>query len=93
MQTWDGVFSGSRIVGATFNGNTLLQLNKKYALGDKGTVLELPRDSVIFESVQKRGVWELDKSKFLAHGLKRACRNTDKVALLDIGANTGLVTL
>ena len=39
------------------------------------------------------GTWELDESMFLADGLKRACKNTHKVALLDIGANTGLVTL
>jgi len=86
-------FLGARIVGTTPIGNTLLQLNKNYALGPKGTVLELPMDLVIFESVRKWGVWELDESKFLARGLKIACRNTPKVALLDIGANTGLVTL
>jgi FkbM family methyltransferase len=86
-------FLGARIVGTTPIGNTLLQLNKNYALGPKGTVLELPMDRVIFESVRKWGVWELDESKFLARGLKIACRNTPKVALLDIGANTGLVTL
>jgi FkbM family methyltransferase len=84
---------GARIVGVAPNGNTLLQLNKNYPLGSKGTVIELPRDLVIFEYVLKSGVWELDESKFLAHGLKRACRDTHKVALLDIGANTGLVTL
>jgi FkbM family methyltransferase len=86
-------FFGARIVGVAPNGNTLLQLNKNYPLGSKGTVIELPRDLVIFEYVKKLGFWELDESKFLAHGLKRACRNTHKVALLDIGANTGLVTL
>lgn len=85
-------FLGARIVGVCDNGNTLLQLNKKYALGYKGTVLELPRDLVIFESVKKKGVWELEESKFLAHGLKRLVGN-HKVAFLDIGANTGLVTL
>jgi FkbM family methyltransferase len=87
-------FLGSRIVGVTPNGNTLLKLNKNYALGCKGTVLELPRDRVIFETIMKKGSWELKESQFLARGLKRAFRNpTHKVALLDIGANTGLVTL
>lgn len=86
-------FLGARIVGATPNGKTLLQLNKNYPLGPKGTVLELPMDGVIFRSVRISGAWELDESKFLADGLKMACRNTSKVALLDIGANTGLVTL
>ena len=88
-------FLGARIVGVTPNGNTLLQLNKDYALGCKGTVLELPRDRFIYESVKRKGFWELEESEFLARGLKRACRDsgTQKVALLDIGANTGLVTL
>ena len=86
-------FLGARIVGTTPNGNTLLQLNKNYALGPKGTVLELPMDLVIFKHVREWGAWELNESKFLARGLKIACRNTPKVALLDIGANTGLVTL
>jgi FkbM family methyltransferase len=89
---WFG-FSGARIVGVAPNGNTLLKLIKNYPLGSKGTVIELPRDLVIFEHVKKLGVWELNESKFLAHGLKRACRNTNKVALLDIGAHAGLVTL
>ena len=89
---WMG-FSGARTVGTTSNGNTLLKLNKNYALGSKGAVLELPRDLVIFEHVKKWGSWELEESEFLARGLKKACRNTPKVALLDIGANTGLVTL
>jgi|688.fasta_scaffold97068_2 FkbM family methyltransferase len=86
-------FLGARIVGTTPNGNTLLQLNRNYALGPKGTVLELSMDLVIFKHVRKWGAWELGESKFLARGLKIACRNTPKVALIDIGANTGLVTL
>lgn len=86
-------FSGARIIGITPNGNTLLQLNKNYALGPKGTVLELPMDSVIFEHVRNWGAWALDESEFLARGLKVACSKTSEVALLDIGANTGLVTL
>jgi FkbM family methyltransferase len=86
-------FLGARIVGTTSSGNTLLKLNKNYALGPKGTILELPMDRVIFENVRKWGAWELDESKFLARGIEIACRNTPKVALLDIGANTGLVTL
>jgi len=87
-------FFGARIVGATPGGNALLRLNKNYALGSKGTVLELPRDQVIFEYVRHKGFWELEESEFLARGLKRACRQPHtKTVLLDIGANTGLVTL
>ena len=90
---WLGL-SGARIVGVAPNGNALLRLNKDYALGCKGTVLELPRDRVIYKHVNIKGSWELEESKFLARGLKRACRFPHtKTALLDIGANTGLVTL
>jgi FkbM family methyltransferase len=85
-------FSGAKIVGVTENGNTLLRLNKNYALGRKGTDLELPRDLAIFESVRKWGHWELQESEFLASGLRKVGRSS-KTALLDIGANTGLVTL
>ena len=86
-------FLGARIVGTTPNGNTLLQLNKNYALGPKGTVLELPMDLVIFKSVRKWGSWELEESEFLARGIRKAVGGGKKAALLDVGANTGLVTL
>jgi FkbM family methyltransferase len=87
-------FFGARVVGVTPSGNTLLRLNKDYALGRKGTVLELPRDRVIYEYIKNRGFWELEESEFLARGLKRACRQPNtKTVLLDIGANAGLVTL
>ena len=87
-------FFGARTVGVTPSGNTLLKLNKDYALGCKGTVLELPQDLVIYEYVKNYGFWELEESEFLARGLKRACRNPNtKTAFLDIGANSGLVTL
>jgi FkbM family methyltransferase len=85
-------FSGARIVRVTQNGNTLLQLNKDYALGHKGIILELPRDLIIFESVRKRGSWELEESEFLARGIRKV-GGGKKAALLDVGANTGLVTL
>ncbi len=85
-------FTGARIVGVTPDGNTFLRLNKDYALGPKGTVLELPRDLIIFEAVRKRGFWELEESNFLAQGLRKV-EGGKKTALLDIGANTGLVTL
>jgi len=87
-------FLGAKIVGVSPIGNTLLELNKDYALGCKGTVIELPRDQVICDSVMRKGSYALEESKFLARGLKRACRQPNtKTALLDIGANTGLVTL
>ena len=86
---------GAKTVGITINGNMLLQLNKDSALGSKGTILEIPRDKVIFEFVRRKGLWELEESQFIAQALKSAHRrsNSSKIALIDIGANTGLVTL
>jgi FkbM family methyltransferase len=87
-------FRGARIVGVTQKGNTILRLNKDYALGLKGTDLELPRDLTIFQYVKSFGNWELQESEFLAMGLREVAKlPNSKAALLDIGANTGLVTL
>lgn len=63
---------GARVVGETPSGNTHLRLNRDYALGRKGTDLELPQDQVIFESVKRWGAWELEESEFLASGLRKA---------------------
>jgi FkbM family methyltransferase len=83
-----------KIVGITPGGNTQLWLNKMYPLGPKGSIIELPRDQVIFESVSRFGSWEVEESQFLARGLKLSSQKSNsKIALLDIGANTGLVTL
>jgi FkbM family methyltransferase len=86
---------GATILEVASNGNALLQLNKDYALGSKGTVLEIPQDKKIFETVRRKGMWELEESEWLARGLTRAFQGSDtqKVVLIDIGANTGLVAL
>jgi FkbM family methyltransferase len=85
---------GARPKGETPRGNSLLKLNKNYALGRKGTYVELPRDKVIYEAIRNYGSWELKESKFLSLGLITASsKNDSKVAFLDIGANSGLVSL
>ena len=87
-------FYGARVLGVTPTGSTLLQLNKDYALGCKGTILELPKDHFIYKDVKNKGSWDLMESKFLAQGLRKACQQAhSKTALIDIGANTGLITL
>jgi hypothetical protein len=50
---------------------------------------------MIYEFVKNRGFWELEESKFLAKGLVKANKLSSgrRTALLDIGANTGLVSL
>ncbi len=86
--------SGARSVGLTDENNVLLKLNRDYPLGDKGQIIALPRDEVIFNQVKKKGSWEFVESNFLADGLTLAQKSgITNVALLDIGANAGLITL
>jgi FkbM family methyltransferase len=87
--------TGSRQTGFLHDDITTLVLNKSYPLGIKGTVIHLPKDKMIYEFIKLRGKWEFAESEFLANELKRLCfgRNKERVALVDIGANTGLVTL
>jgi hypothetical protein len=86
--------NGAKLIGFNSNGNAQLRLNTDGVLGLKGTILELPKDDVIYKSVQRAGNWELDECVFLADGLTTSyfLGNT-KVAFVDIGANTGLMTL
>jgi len=83
--------TGGKIVGFSPEGNCILQLNRDGYLGNKKTNLHLPKDKVIFWHVRYLEEWELDESKFIASHLSQF--ETSEVALLDIGANTGLVTL
>jgi FkbM family methyltransferase len=87
-------FSGAKVISLTPEGNTILQLNASTALGKKGDLIALPRDRTIFESVKNSGTWEIEESKFLAKGLLSLNKlSGTNIALLDIGANTGLVSL
>jgi FkbM family methyltransferase len=87
-------FSGVRVIGLTPSGNTQLQFKCDSSFGPKGFVIELPRDDVIFKSVRRHRSWEIHESNFLARGLRKAIQESRlKTALIDIGANTGLVTL
>ena len=85
-------FLGAKNIGISPSGNNLLQLNKNYPLGHKGTIIELPKDNIIFKYVKLRGTWELEESKFLARGLQKAEGIKFKVAFLDIGANIGIMS-
>jgi FkbM family methyltransferase len=87
-------FFGARFVGKAINGNAFLELNKNYALGAKGFILQLPEDKVIFEFIRFKGKWELDECVFLSAGLQKIQSATGGTfAMIDIGANTGLVSL
>ena len=83
----------ARSVGVTENGNHLVKLSRPSALGNRGAVLELPMDRMIFRNVYISGEWDSKLSHFLWEGLEGDSEPEEKSALLDIGANTGLVTL
>ena len=89
----DAGLAGARIVGTSKGGNTLLTLNRNSPLGPRGTIISLPRDRVVFESVRQEGSYSPDVSEFLRGGLDAVPQAKTRAALLDIGANTGLVTL
>jgi FkbM family methyltransferase len=83
---------GARIAGTSPNGNGLLRLNRKYVLGNRGSVIELPVDKVIFRSVRFEGQYSPEISQFLSEGLDNSAVAGRKSALLDIGAQAGLIT-
>ena len=86
--------SGTRVIGQTTNGNVILANNRTNALGIKGAKIHVPKDKVIFEHLRLFGEWELAESIFLAEGLRSLKKRTIlNGVFLDIGANTGLITL
>jgi len=87
--------TGAREVHCAENDLAALVLNKSYPLGAKGKQIYLPKDKIIYEFIKFRGSWEVEESRFLAKKLMTLCskENQKKFALIDIGANTGLVSL
>jgi FkbM family methyltransferase len=85
--------SGAKLVGITVNGAGLMRLNRNYALGSKGSIVEVPLDDLIFNKIRFEGSYDLEESYFLCKGLKAGSALGGKVALIDIGANIGLVSL
>jgi FkbM family methyltransferase len=86
---------GARPVGIDEFENGLLILNRASLLGDKGELVTTPLDHTIFKYVADHGEWEPEESRFLANLLKASGSNgkdKDHLALIDIGANSGLVT-
>ena len=87
--------TGARELHLTDSGMATVVLNRNYPLGVRGSEINLIKDQMIYEFVKLRGKWEIDESKFLASKLKILSSMEDprKIAMIDIGANTGLVTL
>jgi hypothetical protein len=84
---------GARDIEIMENGNHILVLNQDTALGAKGNLVQLPKDTVIYNFVLLHGCWEVEESKFLANLLDSRKSQSSMGALLDIGANTGLVSI
>jgi FkbM family methyltransferase len=88
---------GAIEVGYSTSKNTLVKLKGNGPLGKRDSVLEIPKDEVIYESVMRVGSWDLPDSEFLASGLLKIAKEikikATNVALIDIGANSGLVCL
>ena len=86
---------GARHIGFDEFENGLLILNRASLLGEKGDLVTTPLDRTIFKYVADHGEWEPDESRFLAKLLIEFELNFGRknpVALVDIGANSGLVT-
>jgi FkbM family methyltransferase len=87
-------FTGAKTVGQLENGNTLLRLNRSSPLGAKGDIISLPKDQVIFDCIKLKAKWELKECKFLSVGISRlGSRGISRIAMVDVGANTGLISL
>ena len=87
--------SGATPIGNSSTGNSILKLKFRSALGVKGTEIEMPKDGAIYEHVRKSGSWETNSSYFLSKTLRKLENKTlsEKIAFVDLGANSGLVTL
>ena len=86
--------SGARITENTVNTNSRLVLNKSHTLGEKNVVIEVPKDKVIFEHVKRLGHWEMEVCLFLSNGLREISTREKKIGtLVDLGANSGLISL
>ncbi len=88
-------FVGARHIGTDEFENGLLRLNRDTSLGKKGDLITSPVDETIFKFVIQHGEWEPQESRFLANRVKDledALGDIPKIAFVDIGANSGLVS-
>ena len=69
-----------------------LRLHRINRVGPMGAIIEVSQDPFIARSIQRYGEWELEISQFLASEIL-SLRKPQKVLLLDIGANVGLISL
>jgi len=86
--------TGSTVCGYGYDNIVYLSLNRNYYIGQRNEIIMIPKDNVIFESLKRFGKWEPQESYFLSEGLRGASgKSSDQIALIDIGANVGLVSI
>jgi len=86
---------GARSVGVDQFENGVLSLNRATMLGRKGDLITTPLDKTIFRFIVEHGEWEPQESRYLSKCLiatDSAEGLSSKVAFVDVGANSGLVT-
>ena len=84
---------GARKFEELQNGNVLIILNAASSLGPKGTVIEVPKDEIIYQELRHRGEWEKDVSNFLSSCISDLKKESRNITFLDLGANIGLISL
>ena len=84
---------GARKLQELQHGNVLIRLNTGSSLGPKGTVLEVPKDKIIYRELRHRGEWEKEVSKFLSECIRDLKKESQNITFLDLGANIGLISL
>jgi hypothetical protein len=82
--------SGAKDLNKTVNGNEILMLNSTSALGEKGDLIALPKDQVIFRYVKRFGEWEPFESSFLSN--LAFLNQHHKIVFLDLGGQAGIIT-
>jgi FkbM family methyltransferase len=85
---------GAQVIGKSTMGNIVIKFSVDTPVALKNETIYIPKDFVIFESIINSGSWELDNCVYLAEAFKSG-KNSDLNAntLLDIGANSGMVTI
>ena len=84
---------GARKLQELKHGNVLIRLNADSSLGPKGTVLEVPKDKIIYQELRHRGEWEKEVSRFLSESIRDLKKKSQNITFLDLGANIGLISL
>lgn len=82
--------SGAKELNKTVNGNAVLILNSNSALGNKGDLIALPKDKVIYRHVKRFGEWEPVVSSFLSN--LAFLNQDDQLVFLDLGGQAGIIT-